>query len=127
VAVVPRWGEFVDHHRIPTVPRRQLVIVEGILDADRYGPILETLTTRARRAHFYTWDPTFEQTLTRHTQRPQATEFAETETRSWHHDRQPLPFVTETRIDHPWTQHATIDRILDDLHEPEHQDQPASN
>ncbi|MFI6309878.1 AAA family ATPase [Nocardia fusca] len=32
------------------LPRRQLVIVEGILDADRYGPMLGTLATRARRA-----------------------------------------------------------------------------
>lgn len=38
---------------------------------------------------------------------------------------QPLPFVTETRIDSTWTQDTTIDRILHDLHEPEHQDQRA--
>ncbi|MET8796036.1 AAA family ATPase [Nocardia sp. NPDC004568] len=41
------------------LPRRQLVIVEGILDADRYGSMLETLATRARRALFYAWDLTF--------------------------------------------------------------------
>jgi energy-coupling factor transporter ATP-binding protein EcfA2 len=109
------------------LPRRQLVIVEGILDADRYGPMLETLTARARRALFYAWALTFEQTLTRHAQRPQATEFGETEMRSWYHGWQPLPFVTETRIDHTWTQNATIDRILDDLHEPEDQGRPASS
>lgn len=64
------------------LPHRQLVISEGILDADRYAPTLETLATRGRRALFYRWDLTFEQTLTRHTQRPQATELSETEMRS---------------------------------------------
>ncbi|MEV3966429.1 AAA family ATPase [Nocardia sp. NPDC050193] len=108
--------ELIELLATTSLPHRQLVIIEGILDADRYGPMLETLTTRAQRALFYNWDLTFEQTLTRHTQRAQATEFGETEMRSWYHGRQPLPSVTETRIDHPWTQNTTINRILHDLH-----------
>jgi hypothetical protein len=89
--------------------------------------MLQTLATRARRALCYAWDLTFEQTLTRHAQRPQATEFGETEMRSCYHGWQPLPFVTGTRIDHTWTQNTTIDRILNDLHEPEHHGQLASS
>ncbi|MEV0048313.1 hypothetical protein AB0H60_33265 [Nocardia rhamnosiphila] len=106
------------------LPRRQLVIVEGVLDAHRYGPMLQTLTTRALRTHFYAGDLTFEQTLVRHAQRPQAAEFGATEMGAWYHGWQLLPFVTETRIDHLWSQNTTIERIPDDLREPEFQAPP---
>ncbi|MGW6330812.1 hypothetical protein [Nocardia rhamnosiphila] len=47
--------------------------------------------------------------------------------RSWYHGWQPLRFVPETRIDHTWAQTATIEQILHDLPESEHQDQTAAS
>ncbi|MGV9927135.1 hypothetical protein [Nocardia rhamnosiphila] len=35
---------------------RRLVIVEGILDADRYGAALQRIAGHAQRALFYAWD-----------------------------------------------------------------------
>jgi energy-coupling factor transporter ATP-binding protein EcfA2 len=93
----------------------RLVIVEGILDADRYGPALQRIAGHARRALFYAWDLTFAETVHRHAQRPQATEFSIEDMRSWYHGWQPLPYTTETRIDATWDLDTTTDRILTDL------------
>ncbi|MGW5751624.1 AAA family ATPase [Nocardia rhamnosiphila] len=93
----------------------RLVIVEGILDADRYGAALQRIAGHARRALFYAWDLTFSETVHRHAQRPQATEFGIEEMQSWYHGWQPLPFAAETCIDATWDLDTTIDRILADL------------
>jgi energy-coupling factor transporter ATP-binding protein EcfA2 len=93
----------------------RLVVVEGILDADRYGPALQRIAGHARRALFYAWDLTFSETVHRHAQRPQATEFGIEDMRSWYHGWQPLPFTTETRIDATWNLDTTINHILADL------------
>lgn len=95
-----------------------IVVVEGILHAPRYGPMLERLRDRASRAHFYAWDLTFAETVRRHGTRPQATEFTPTEMRAWYHGWQPLPFVNETRVDADWSRDATVERIRADLGAP---------
>jgi hypothetical protein len=64
---------------------------------------------------FYAWDLTFSETVHRHAQRPQATEFGIEEMRSWYHGWQPLPFAAETHIDATWDLDTTTDRILGDL------------
>ncbi|MEV4240918.1 AAA family ATPase [Nocardia sp. NPDC050408] len=92
-----------------------VVVVEGILDADRYGRMLERLQHRAFRSHFYAWDLAFEETARRHHTRPQAAEFTVADMRSWYRGWQPLPFVDELRMGADWSLHATARRIRSDL------------
>jgi len=92
-----------------------VVVVEGILDADRYGQMLERLHHRACRSHFYAWDLTFEETARRHHTRPQAAEFTVADMRSWYRGWQPLPFVDERRMGADWSLRATVLRVRSDL------------
>ncbi|MEU2032765.1 AAA family ATPase [Nocardia amamiensis] len=92
-----------------------VVIVEGILDADRYGAMLERLAAAANQSLFYSFDLTFEETLVRHADRPQAATIAPSQMAQWYHGWQPLPFVEETRIDSSWSLDAITDRIHTDI------------
>ena len=75
------------------------VLCEGILHRSRYGPMLDEL----RRAHrgttaaFYL-DISLDETLRRHTQRPQATQFSEQDMRGWYLERDVLGFPGEQVI-----------------------------
>ncbi|WP_069166829.1 AAA family ATPase [Nocardia altamirensis] len=93
----------------------RVVLVEGILDAHRYGPMLERLTASAPRSLHYSFDLTFEETLARHAGRPQAATIPEQMMADWYHGWQPLPFVDEVRIDATWTVEAIANRIQDDI------------
>jgi hypothetical protein len=75
------------------------VIVEGILDAGRYGDMLRVLRDdhRGQTSCFY-WDVSFEETLRRHATKAKAKEFGETEMRAWFRPGDLLPFVAETII-----------------------------
>ncbi|WP_218020414.1 adenylyl-sulfate kinase, partial [Nocardia sienata] len=95
--------------------RGMVVIVEGIFDVHRYGPMLERLVTSARRALLYSFDLTFAETLARHAGRPQAATIPPDQMASWYHGWQPLPFADETRIDATWTLDAVVDRIYRDI------------
>jgi predicted kinase len=61
------------------------VIVEGILRAAHYGPMLEALHRDHQSvAGFYYLDVPLEETVRRHASRPQAAEFGEAEMRTWY-------------------------------------------
>ncbi|WP_433729573.1 hypothetical protein ACQP0C_00730 [Nocardia sp. CA-129566] len=92
-----------------------VVVIEGILDADRYGQMLERLRHRACRSHFYAGDLAFEETARRHHTRPQATEFTVADMRSWYRGWQPLPFADEMCLGADWSLQATARRIRSDL------------
>lgn len=92
-----------------------VVIVEGILDSRKYGPMLKRLTDNAPQSLFYAFDLTFEETLRRHATRPQAASIPEALLADWYRGWQPLRFVAETRIDASWSIEATIDRIYRDI------------
>jgi hypothetical protein len=59
-------------------------VLEGILVRDRYGPMLTALREahRGRTSVFYL-DVSLDETLRRHTTRPQATEFTPDDMRGW--------------------------------------------
>jgi predicted kinase len=60
-------------------------VLEGILLRDRYGPMLTALREahRGRTSVFYL-DVSLDETLRRHTTRPQATEFTPDDMRGWY-------------------------------------------
>lgn len=106
---------------IDTVARYALdhgyhVVVEGIMNADRYGPMLQALA----RDHlgltrcFYL-DVDFAETLRRHATKPQAAEFGEAEMRDWYRPGDLLPGGGERVIGADSTLEASIERVMDEL------------
>lgn len=95
--------------------RGLIVVVEGILNVDRYGAMLEQLANTANHALFYRFDLTLDETLIRHAGRPLATEVPESMIREWYRGWQPLPFIDELRIGVDWTRDAIVDRIQTDI------------
>ena len=79
------------------------VILEGILQADRYASMLQQLRDDHLGASvFYYFDVTWEETLRRHETRPQATEFGSDEMREWYCVHDQLDFADERIIpQHP--------------------------
>jgi hypothetical protein len=68
------------------------VIVEGILRADHYGAMLtELIIGHPGPAFAYYLDVPFDETLLRHSSKPQAAEYGEAEMRGWYRERDLLP------------------------------------
>lgn len=89
------------------------VILEGILDAGRYGPMLERLMQDyPGRSSFFSWDLSFEETLRRHATKPQAGEYGEAEMRSWFVPHDFLPFVQERIFDEGSSLAEAVDTIV---------------
>lgn len=88
------------------------VILEGILTAARYEPMLQQLAQASADSHFYYLHVSFAQTLIRHQSKPNAHEFGEQEMRTWYRRRDPLRFTQESIIPEASSQQQTIDRIL---------------
>ncbi|MBF9071845.1 AAA family ATPase [Streptacidiphilus fuscans] len=90
-------------------------IVEGIMDAGRYGGMLDTL----RRQHpgpqaWYYLDIAFEETLRRHSTKPQANEISEAQMRDWYRERDLLPGAIERVIGATSTLDQSTNLILAD-------------
>ncbi|MFI6046611.1 hypothetical protein ACIA8C_33675 [Nocardia sp. NPDC051321] len=92
-----------------------LVLVEGILDAQRYGPMLHRLAAVAPRSLHYGFDLTLAETLVRHAGRPLAATVPEPLLARWYHGWQPLADIEEVRIDATWTVEQIVDRIHRDI------------
>lgn len=91
------------------------VIVEGILRAARYGPMLEALHRDHQGvARFYYLDVPFEETLRRHASRPQAAEFGEAEMRTWYCQRDLLPGGMEQIIPATSSLEDTVRLVMQD-------------
>ncbi len=89
------------------------VILEGILGAARYGPMLQTLhSDYAARAGFFYFDISFDETVRRHHGRPQATAFSPDEMRDWYRPRDLLPFVDEEIIPEASRLDETVARVM---------------
>jgi len=73
-------------------------VLEGILDAERYGEMLQRLSD-TYSAHFFYFDLSFEETVRRHATRPQSSEFSPEMMREWYRPADLLPFVQEQVFD----------------------------
>lgn len=78
--------------------RDRNVILEGILNAARYGDMLRRLVADHPNSYFYYFDVPFEETLKRHVTKAQAGEFGADEMRSWWCGDDRLHLPTERRI-----------------------------
>jgi predicted kinase len=91
------------------------VIVEGILRAAHYGPMLEVLHRDHQSvARFYYLDVPLEETLRRHASRPQAAEFGEVEMRTWYCERDLLPGGMEQIIPAASSLEDTVRLVMQD-------------
>ncbi|MBB5935063.1 kinase [Streptomyces zagrosensis] len=105
---------------IDTVARYALdagyhVVLEGILSAARYGPMLGRLHRDHRGlTHLYYLDVPFAETLRRHASKPQPSEYGEAELRAWYQPLDLLRGDTETVIGADSLRTETADRILRD-------------
>ncbi|MEU9047369.1 MULTISPECIES: kinase [unclassified Kitasatospora] len=89
------------------------VIIEGILYADHYGPMLRDLAGDHRgSSSFFYLDIPFPETVHRHQNRSERAEFGEKEMREWFRPKDLLPDVAEEIIDHTSTLDATVGRLL---------------
>ncbi|MGW4528392.1 AAA family ATPase [Amycolatopsis sp. NPDC004378] len=101
------------------------VVVEGILAAERYGAMLTRLHDDHRgTSAFYFFDVSLEESLRRHTTRPQAAEFGPEHMRGWYLERDLLPGVDERIVPETSSLEATIERITHEMF-PEHEHLPA--
>ncbi|MFI8974145.1 AAA family ATPase [Nocardia asteroides] len=107
--------DLIEHIAGFGLARGLIVIVEGILHADRYAEMLERLSASAVSALFYSFDLSFEETIRRHAGRPQAREFSPTEMAQWYHGWQPLSFVDEVRLDAGWELETIVDQVCHDI------------
>ena len=92
---------------------RQHVVLDGIFYADRYEPMLAGLD----RDHFgvswfYYLDVSLDETLRRHTTRPQAAEFPPHDMREWHRPSDLLAGIEEQVIPESSSLQETTSRIL---------------
>jgi len=89
------------------------VLCEGILHRSRYGPMLDELrrTHRGTTLSFYLDIPLTE-TLRRHAQRPQATQFSADDMRGWYLEHDVLGFPGEHVIGPRATHDDTVNLIF---------------
>lgn len=88
------------------------VILEGILNASRYGEMLRGLA-RDHEAAFFYLDVSFEETTRRHATRPEAAEFAVEDMRRWYRKRDLLGDPVERAIPESSSLQATTDVVTE--------------
>ena len=92
------------------------VILEGILDAGRYGEMLRGLTDDhlGTTRHYY-FDIPFDETVERHATRATAHDFTAGQMRSWYRAHDLLTTVEQQIIDQTSSLDETVERVLFDL------------
>ena len=65
----------------------RIVVVEGIFKASKYSEMFTGLASRFDEVYVYYFDIPFEETLIRHTSKPNAHEFGEEEMRRWWNEK----------------------------------------
>jgi len=86
------------------------IILEGIFYTDYYGRLFKQIEeTFAGQIFAYYFDIPFEETIERHKQRPQQSEFGEPEMRRWWRDKDLLANIPEKMI----TKEMCLDEIVE--------------
>lgn len=89
------------------------VVLDGILHADRYEPMLTSLARdHLGMSRFYYLDVSIAETLRRHATRPQAAEFGADDMRGWYRPRDLLSGIRECILPETSTLQETTSLIL---------------
>lgn len=88
------------------------VIVEGILDSELYRPLFETLRDQFTAVHAYYYDIPFEETLRRHSTKPNRADFGEADMRRWWKEKDFTDVLPETVLTAEVTAEAAAETIF---------------
>lgn len=88
------------------------VILEGILYYPRYGEMLQGLVRLCPQNYFYYLDVSFDETLRRHSTKPNSHEFGEKEMREWYKPNQQTGLPSEVTISESSSLDDTVNKIL---------------
>lgn len=92
------------------------VIIEGILDKERYGKMLKKLVLKFKeKSYVYYLDISFEETLRRHVSKSNANEFGEKEMREWWKEKDYLVVKNEKIIPESMNEDEILNMIIKDL------------
>ena len=93
-----------------------VVILEGILNADRYRPLfLLARELFGDNIYAYYYDLPFAETLRRHQTKPNCGDFGETDMRAWWQDRDYSDVLSEHSLTQDLSQTATVELIIQAL------------
>jgi predicted kinase len=95
--------------------RGYVVVVDGILDAHRYGAMLGRLREACQgRVGYYYFSIPFDETVRRHATRQLADVVSAEEMRGWYRDNDVLGFVDEQVVHSNATVQQTVERLIQD-------------
>jgi adenylylsulfate kinase-like enzyme len=93
-----------------------IVILEGILYADWYQRLFETVKEEFDgNIHAYYFDIPFEETLSRHRTKPSAGEFGEVEMKRWWREKDYLEIIPESMIGEDMAAGDIVNRIIEQI------------
>lgn len=96
--------------------RFELIVIEGILGSHIYKEMFISLYESFQRdVHAYYYDISFEETLTRHSQRDLSKVFGAERMKSWWLEKDVLGFKNETLLTSKQSQDDVIDTIIKDI------------
>jgi adenylate kinase family enzyme len=104
IALMTRLVEFGLVHKYD-------IILEGILGLRRYGEMIRELCELIPESYLYYFDISFEETLRRHSTKPNAHEFGEKEMREWWREKDLINLPYEKIIPQEFSLEDTIDFI----------------
>jgi len=94
----------------------EFVIVEGILNKNRYGEMLKNLIQfYNQKAYTYYFDLSFEETVVRHNSRSKKFEFGEDSLRDWWNPNEYLGVDGETKLTNEMSKSDVFELILSQL------------
>jgi len=93
----------------------EFTIMEGILPAKEYAPLFEAAVSEYGGDIFaYYYDIPFEETLRRHSTKPNRSDFGEEEMRRWWQEKDYLDIIRETIFGEEVTLEGAVKKIYDD-------------
>ena len=94
----------------------EITILEGILDSDEYYSLFETAVKEYGENIFaYYYDLPFEETLLRHSTKPNCNDFGEPEMRRWWREKDYLTIIPETILNKELSFEGAVDMIYRDV------------
>ena len=102
ISSVARYGNLIGYD----------VIIEGILDSEKYGTMLEDVAKNFSEVYVYYFDLSFEETLARHETKEKRNEFGENEMRQWWVEKDYLNWPNEVLLKAELSKDHAIEMIL---------------
>jgi len=90
-------------------------ILEGILSFDKYEKLFTQISEIYSDIHAYYYDICFEETIRRHSKKPNAGDFGEKEMRRWWKEKDLLPTIPEKILTESMSMEYIVDMILNDV------------